>query len=334
MYRFGVSIEPSLIRLFDGYVRDSGYKNRSEAIRELIRRSLNERGTFGGEGLTAAVVSVFFCRSQSGLLERLNTVRGRFSDSAIGEMSLPLDDEFGMIVFGVRAEKVRVRDFTDMLRSIEGVLYVDSVLVPMAFLDSAAAETTDAPIHEENPLHEIVEQGGLDADNSCEYFLRDLFTDLNLAGKAVLDAGCGTGMSSELLLQAVKPGGRVVGVDFSSAVLAKARERLGPRAELRHEDLLQMGLPIESVDVVLAHNTFSLLLDQPAFLRAARHVLKPGGMLVIVERLDLPPLQKTKIHWSLPPGVELRRMLSASAFLLQRYEEGERLVVVCTTPGR
>jgi CopG family nickel-responsive transcriptional regulator len=334
LYRFGVSIEPSLIRLFDGYVRDSGYRNRSEAIRELIRRSLNDRETFSGGGMTAAVVSVFYSRTQANVLEKLNSIRGRFSEAALGEMSLPLAELTGMMVFGVRAEKVRVRDFTDMLRSIEGVLYVDSVTVPLEYLDAAATEGTDAPLHEKNPLHDLVEDGAFPFDKADHPRLADLLAGFELSGKSVLDAGCGTGASSELLLSLVKPGGRVVGIDFSSAALAKARERLGARAELRHEDLLQLGLPIESVDLVLSHNTFSLLLDQPAFLRAARHVLKPGGTLVICEFAENGGAMRLPVKNAIPSSAELRRMLSAAGFLLQRMEEGDRLVVVCTTPAR
>ncbi|MHA2431409.1 MAG: ribbon-helix-helix protein, CopG family, partial [Promethearchaeota archaeon] len=38
--RFGVSIEPDLLKKFDKYIKNKGYQNRSEAIRDLIRKTL------------------------------------------------------------------------------------------------------------------------------------------------------------------------------------------------------------------------------------------------------------------------------------------------------
>ena len=40
LYRFGVSLEKDLIEEFDNHIRDRNYKNRSEAIRDLIRAEL------------------------------------------------------------------------------------------------------------------------------------------------------------------------------------------------------------------------------------------------------------------------------------------------------
>jgi CopG family nickel-responsive transcriptional regulator len=38
--RFGVSIEPNLLKKFDKIIKREGYTNRSEAIRDLVRRDL------------------------------------------------------------------------------------------------------------------------------------------------------------------------------------------------------------------------------------------------------------------------------------------------------
>src|SRR5689334_18319321 len=46
------------------------------------------------------------------------------------------------------------------------------------------------------------------------------------AGDTVIDMACGTGLNFRLLQQAVGPGGRIVGVDLTDAMLARAEERI------------------------------------------------------------------------------------------------------------
>ena len=71
-----------------------------------------------------------------------------------------------------------------------------------------------------------------------EAFGHRLLDRLELAGdETVLDAGCGTGGVTELLLARV-PEGRVIGVDGSPSMIERARERLGGRADLRVTDLV------------------------------------------------------------------------------------------------
>src|ERR1700721_567653 len=46
------------------------------------------------------------------------------------------------------------------------------------------------------------------------------------AGDTVIDMACGTGLNFPLLQQAVGPGGRIVGVDLTDAMLARAQDRI------------------------------------------------------------------------------------------------------------
>lgn len=106
---------------------------------------------------------------------------------------------------------------------------------------------------------------------------------LPLAGdETVLDAGCGTGRVTELLLARL-PKGRVVALDFSAAMLAQARQRLasfGDRVTFVEADLGR-PLPIDSrVDAVLSTATFHWVMDHDAMFENLAAVLNPGGWLV------------------------------------------------------
>ncbi|HUQ44939.1 MAG TPA: methyltransferase domain-containing protein [Candidatus Limnocylindria bacterium] len=98
----------------------------------------------------------------------------------------------------------------------------------------------------------------------------------------VLDAGCGTGRVTELLLARL-PRGRVVALDQSGAMLSEARSRLarfGDQVEYVEADLAK-PLPIEgSVDAVLSTATFHWVPDHDALFANLASVLGPGGRLV------------------------------------------------------
>ena len=106
---------------------------------------------------------------------------------------------------------------------------------------------------------------------------------LELEGdETVLDAGCGPGRVTELLLDRL-PRGRVVALDGSPAMIGRARERLrrfGDRARFLVADV---GEPIplaEPVDAIVSTATFHWVPDHDALFRNLAAVLRPGGQLV------------------------------------------------------
>lgn len=102
---------------------------------------------------------------------------------------------------------------------------------------------------------------------------------LELRGdETVLDAGCGSGRVTEALIARL-PRGRVIGVDMSESMVAAARERLGPDADVRQADLLELELD-GPVDAILSTATFHWVADHNALFRRLHTVLCPGGRLV------------------------------------------------------
>jgi trans-aconitate 2-methyltransferase len=102
---------------------------------------------------------------------------------------------------------------------------------------------------------------------------------LELRGdETVVDAGAGSGRVTEELIKRL-PNGRVIAVDGSAAMVEKAKERLGDRADYLVSDLVELELP-EPVDLVFSTATFHWIGDHDALFRQLRQVLKPGGRLV------------------------------------------------------
>ncbi|MEA2134206.1 MAG: trans-aconitate 2-methyltransferase [Solirubrobacteraceae bacterium] len=108
---------------------------------------------------------------------------------------------------------------------------------------------------------------------------REVLDRLELRGdERVLDAGCGTGRVTAALLERL-PRGEVVAVDGSPAMVAEARERLGPRADVRVADLTELELEAP-VDAILSTATFHWIADHDRLFERMHAVLKPGGRLV------------------------------------------------------
>jgi SAM-dependent methyltransferase len=138
------------------------------------------------------------------------------------------------------------------------------------------------------------------------------------AGKEVLDAGCGVGYGTELLAGSAR---RVVGVDRDAEAIAYARRRYGaPNIEFLEADVLELGFPDASFDVVCSFETIEHLRDHERYLREMRRVLRPGGVYVVsTPRADETTEQPANPHHEVE--------LSPADFeaLLRRHFDGVQL---------
>jgi SAM-dependent methyltransferase len=100
----------------------------------------------------------------------------------------------------------------------------------------------------------------------------------DVAGRRILDAGCGSGP----LFAALRDRGAIVtGFDKSAVMLELARRRLGDGADLRVADLDRpLPYPDGAFDDVIASLVLHYLEDWTAPLAEVRRVLKPGGRLI------------------------------------------------------
>lgn len=111
-------------------------------------------------------------------------------------------------------------------------------------------------------------------------------------GQVVLDIGCGTGMSLDLLQQAVGPAGRVVAVDQSHEMLEQARQRVEregwQQVELVCSPVQDAVLPARA-DAALFHFTHDILQTPAALDHVLAH-LAPGARLAVCGLKWAPPL--------------------------------------------
>jgi arsenite methyltransferase len=121
-------------------------------------------------------------------------------------------------------------------------------------------------------------------------------------GENVVDVGSGAGLDSLIAARMVAPGGRVIGVDMTPAMLEKAR-RAAQAAEMGNLDFRQgyaESLPVDDnwAEVVISNGVLNLAPDKAAVLEEMARILKPGGRLqigdIIVQK-QVPDDAKAKI---------------------------------------
>lgn len=109
--------------------------------------------------------------------------------------------------------------------------------------------------------------------------------DLDLAGRNVIEVGCGTGRNTEWLARSQAGSSNIVALDFSEAMLARARARVADRRVrfIQHDVRTPWPVADASADVVIA----ILVLEhvehlEPVFAEAAR-TLRTGGEIFVCE---------------------------------------------------
>jgi SAM-dependent methyltransferase len=116
-------------------------------------------------------------------------------------------------------------------------------------------------------------------------------------GQTVLDLGAGAGFDCFLAVRAVGPTGRVIGVDMTHEMLAKARANAAKsghgNVEFRLGEIEALPVADASVDVILSNCVINLSPDKPAVWQEIARVLRPGGRVFVSDLALLKPLPES-----------------------------------------
>ena len=177
-----------------------------------------------------------------------------------------------------------------------------------------------------------VERAG-SLDNRIRRWLQDprkILGPYITEGMTVLDIGCGPGLFTIDMAQMVGKSGRVIAVDLQEGMLEKLRNKiqgteLAERITLQRCKEDRIGVS-DNVDFALAFYMVHEVPDQQEFFDEVRSILKPEGLVLIVE----PPFHVSKKAFEETIGkardagltpVERPRVFLSKAILLRRAPE-------------
>ncbi len=120
--RFGVSISEELLDRFDGMIRDRGYDNRSQAIRDMIRDRLVER-EWEEDDEVMGVVSLLYDHHKKNLSDKLTHRQHHFHHLIISTTHLHVDEDNCLELIAVQGKGRDVKQVADELISTKGVIH-------------------------------------------------------------------------------------------------------------------------------------------------------------------------------------------------------------------
>ncbi|MEL7529834.1 MAG: methyltransferase domain-containing protein [Bacteroidota bacterium] len=135
------------------------------------------------------------------------------------------------------------------------------------------------------------------------------------AGMRILDVGCGSGAISRGLAERVGPDGFVWGIDSSDYLIESGQKRQADVSNLKlsQEDLFTFA-PEEQFDLIVSARVLQWLDDPQGALRKFKSLLKPGGMISILD------YDHTALEWTPEPPESMKSFYAA--FLKWRAEAG------------
>ena len=123
MTRFGVSLEPGLLARFDAFVHEARHRNRSAALREIIRDHLVGRSWNESAGPIAAVVSMVYHNRARRVTAALQAVLTRQRAYVVGDTSYYVHDQYTVRVLILHGMAPHVRAVADALLGCKGVVH-------------------------------------------------------------------------------------------------------------------------------------------------------------------------------------------------------------------
>jgi CopG family nickel-responsive transcriptional regulator len=132
--RVSISLPAQLAEALDAMIDVRGFKNRSQAIAEMIERSLIRYKEGAGDTVMAGTITIFYDSAKPGLLEQLAKTERDYVEECISSQHVLLEGQYIMEVLLVQGPVARLRQLTNQLLACKGVssgdLTLTSKLIP------------------------------------------------------------------------------------------------------------------------------------------------------------------------------------------------------------
>ena len=126
--RFGISIDARLAEKFDRLIEAKGYLNRSEAVRDLVRKALVEMRWENSNEDAVGTVTIVYDHDKRELSEKLTGMQHRYYHSIISSMHIHLDHHNCLEVLVIKGKSREIQKIADSIIGTKGVKHGNLVV--------------------------------------------------------------------------------------------------------------------------------------------------------------------------------------------------------------
>ena len=123
LYRFGISLEKDLINEFDQHIKNGNYKNRSEAIRDLIRADLIKKHWLCNNEVAGAITTTYDHHKRE-LVNKLMDIQHNFQNVIISTQHIHIDHFNCLEILAVKGKARELENLASLLKAQVGVKHV------------------------------------------------------------------------------------------------------------------------------------------------------------------------------------------------------------------
>lgn len=118
--RFSISLEEELLSIFDKHIKTRSYNNRSEAIRDLIRKAF-VKDEWQSDKQVMGVISLVYDHHQHKLQEKVTLVQHDYHHQIVATTHVHMDHDNCLEVIVVKGKAIEVQELADRLIALKGV---------------------------------------------------------------------------------------------------------------------------------------------------------------------------------------------------------------------
>ena len=131
LVRMSFSIEEELFEQLETLLSQSGYSNRSEFIRDMIRKQLT-RKLCAVSGVVIGTISVLCDLTNSGIEAKLTKVVDTSSPRILGMSRFALKDNCSTVMITVEGIGTEIRELVNSIRKLKGIIQAEFVITSAA----------------------------------------------------------------------------------------------------------------------------------------------------------------------------------------------------------
>jgi CopG family transcriptional regulator, nickel-responsive regulator len=126
--RFGVSIEPDLLEKFDALIKKEGYANRSEAIRDLIRKNLIKEKNKNPDEKVIGTLTMIYDHHVGNLTNNLLNIQHDHNDEILTTSHVHVDHYNCLEVLVLKGKTKNIQELADSIKSLKGIKHGELVI--------------------------------------------------------------------------------------------------------------------------------------------------------------------------------------------------------------